>query len=706
MGRFIGTSTLEWCNSMTKQSIVTWKQVSLFGLAMAVLGLGFLPLRVLWAAPLFTDLSKSRQGSPAKSPSRTEPSSNLDFAPQPQPESIKPLDGRALLDVVHLSLAIANNFVDSSIDPIDPVAHEPESLDLSRPTGTQGSPLTGNRLAQAEASSLPEPRPLATSAADLIPLNPNPDNLYLPTTAAEIEIDLNQPITLVEALQVAVRNNLSLKISELQLEQQHAQLRQALGSLYPTLSLQTSLGQNTSPAGQPVYLPLILQQQQQLQLQQQQQGQQELLGQELEASRILTNQVNRLQQRFQGPQLTSFADQQNLELQQQIQQLQNSATVAATPPPFQPITLPPVSNLNFNNFFTNVFGATSGATFNSALTLNYTIFTSGNRAATIQAARDQVRFSELEVQRQLDQLILDVSNAYYLAQQAEVQVQIAEAAVANAAVSLRDARAFEQAGLGTTFDVLQAEVNLANAQQNLNQANNLQLTSRRQLAQRLNISETADVSLADRVGEDGIWEMSLDETIILAFDNRVELEQRLLQRNIALQNRRAALASVLPQLSLFANTNVLDKVADSLNPRVGYSVGLQIQVALFDGGNARASAARQEANAAIAEEQFANTKNEIRLEVEDAYINLRSNQTNITTARTAVTQATEGLRLARLRFQAGVGTQQDVTNAEVNLTQAQGNLLAAILNYNRALAALKRSVGYVDGLGRQIPSNP
>jgi OMF family outer membrane factor len=139
---------------------------------------------------------------------------------------------------------------------------------------------------------------------------------------------------------------------------------------------------------------------------------------------------------------------------------------------------------------------------------------------------------------------------------------------------------------------------------------------------------------------------------------------------------------------------MLDKVTDDLAPRFGYGVGLQMQLALFDGGNARARAARQEALAATAEEQYANQKNTIRLEVETAYTNLRANEKNIATARTAVTQATEGLRLARLRFQAGVGTQQEVTNAETNLTQAQGNLLAAILNYNRSLAALKRAVGY------------
>ncbi|XFA73880.1 TolC family protein [Thermosynechococcaceae cyanobacterium Okahandja] len=581
---------------------------------------------------------------------------------------------RAIVPMAFSGLLATTTPTQAAVVPADEAATIDESAEIAASTAT---------LAQQP--------PTAESQPALIPLNPDPDTLALPE---DVTLDLTQPLTLDQAIEVAIRNNLGLQISELQLQRARAQLNQALGQLYPTFSFQASVGQATRPSGQPAYLPLNFQQQLSLQQQQQQQGLQDLASQQLDASRILASQVQRLQQRFQGPQLTAFADQQNLELQQQLQQLQNSATEAATPSSFTPITLAPVNQLNYTNFFTNLFGATAGATSNAALVMNYTLFTSGGRAAAIQAARDQVRFSELEVQRQLDQLILDVSSDYYLAQQAKVQVQIGEAAVANAQVTLRDAIAFERAGIGTLLDVLTAEVNLANAQQNLSQARNLERSTRRQLAQRLNVNQTVDVAIADPVEPEGQWPLSLEDSIVLAFANRVELEQRLLQRQIALKNRQVALAAIRPQVSLLASGNMLDKLTDNLDPRFGYGVGIQMQLALFDGGSARASAARQEALAATAEEQYANQKNIIRLEVETAYINLKANETNITTARTAVSQATEGLRLARLRFQAGVGTQQEVTNAETNLTQAQGNLLAAILNYNRSLAALKRAVGY------------
>jgi OMF family outer membrane factor len=71
---------------------------------------------------------------------------------------------------------------------------------------------------------------------------------------------------------------------------------------------------------------------------------------------------------------------------------------------------------------------------------------------------------------------------------------------------------------------------------------------------------------------------------------------------------------------------------------------------------------------------------------------LQSNLENVQTANTAVEQSREALRLARLRFQAGVGTQTEVIDAENDLTRAEGQRVQAILNYNRALASLQRAI--------------
>ena len=94
----------------------------------------------------------------------------------------------------------------------------------------------------------------------------------------------------------------------------------------------------------------------------------------------------------------------------------------------------------------------------------------------------------------------------------------------------------------------------------------------------------------------------------------------------------------------------------------------------------------------IAETRFAEQRNQIRLEVESSFFSLGANKDNIVTATKAVDLAAESLRLARLRFQAGVGTQLDVINAQTELTTARSNLLTAVINYNQDLARLERAV--------------
>ncbi|MEH2161633.1 MAG: TolC family protein [Nostoc sp.] len=334
----------------------------------------------------------------------------------------------------------------------------------------------------------------------------------------------------------------------------------------------------------------------------------------------------------------------------------------------------------------------ASTSFNGSAQLNYNLYTSGNRQATIQAAKEQLRVDELNVETQSSTISLNATTQYYDLQQANEQVRINQAAVKNAQASLRDTQAREQAGVGTRFDVLQAQVNLANAQQELTNAISQQRIARRQLATTLSLSQSVDITAADPVQLAGLWPQTLEESIVRAFQNRPELQQQLAQRNIYEQQRRQALSQLGPQINLASSYSLLDRYNDGVSVTDGYSVALQGTLSLFDGGAARAKAAQSRANIAIAESQFGSQRDQIRFNVEQYYSQLQSNLNNVQTSSVALNQAKEALTLARLRFQAGVGTQTEVISAENDLTRAEGNRVTAILDYNRALANLQRSV--------------
>ena len=340
--------------------------------------------------------------------------------------------------------------------------------------------------------------------------------------------------------------------------------------------------------------------------------------------------------------------------------------------------------------------------------LNYNLFSSGRRSAQIKAAESQVRLNELEVERVVFQLQFDVTDAYYNLQQADEDVRIAKSSVESSQKSLEDAQALERAGVGTRFDILRAEVQLANSEQDLTQAISLQQINRRQLAQLLSLPQSLNIVVADEVEPADDWSLSLEESIILGYQNRAELEQQIVQREIGNFQRRAARSNLGPQVDLFGNYQytwlnqngevLLNTSGDSTTRQGALSFGARLQWNLYDGGASSARAVQEEKNIEIAETRFANQRNQIRFEIEQAFYNLEFNRTNIETAQVALEQAKESLRLARLRFQAGVGTQTDVLDADTELTRAEANLVNAIIGYNRSLASMQRAITNLDDI--------
>ncbi|MGK7890653.1 MAG: TolC family protein [Leptolyngbyaceae cyanobacterium] len=337
---------------------------------------------------------------------------------------------------------------------------------------------------------------------------------------------------------------------------------------------------------------------------------------------------------------------------------------------------------------------TVDTTLNLDLTVNYDIFTSGFRVASVRAAENNVRLQELQVEVVQEDLRLNISNAYYDLQDTDERVRIAQGTVEQSLRSVRDASAREEAGVGTRFDLLQAQVQLANDEQDLVNSIRNQSVARRALADALSLPPGIDLAASDPVEVAGGWALPLEASLLLAYRNRAELEQQLVQRELNQAQARAALANRWPQLSAFASYDMNDllDVTRGTSDFEDLSVGLQLSWTLYNGGATRA-AARQEAIAAeVDETTFADTREQIRFEVEQQILSLEANFKNIQTAGQSVDLAKESLRLARLRFSAGVGIQSDVLEAQTQLSEAEGNLVSAVLDYNRALIALQRAV--------------
>ena len=324
------------------------------------------------------------------------------------------------------------------------------------------------------------------------------------------------------------------------------------------------------------------------------------------------------------------------------------------------------------------------------------------RVPTIAAARDQFEKAKFQYVIALRDLRLQTASAYFDLQQSDDQVRIGQESVRASIVSLRDSKARFQAGVATKLEVLEAETQLSRDQQLLTNSLAAQAIARRTLAALLNLPQNVTPVAKDPARVFGIWQPSLQESIVAAYTFREELDQALLDISIANSQANAALGAVQPFLNIFAGFS--GSIFDGQDPQVvndpagdgteyNTAIGVNLSWRLFDGG---AAVAQSRQNKQLAQEntfRFAQRRDGIRQEVETSFYELEKNNRNIVTTSREVISARESLRLARLRFQAGVTTQREVVDNQRDLTQAEVRFSNSITAYNKRLAELRRRTG-------------
>ena len=478
--------------------------------------------------------------------------------------------------------------------------------------------------------------------------------LNIPQKSEEVKIDATTPITLEEAIELGINNNRQLTIGKLELDRAKAGLTAEKAARFPSLNNQTTFNRSLDPSGE-IQANTI----------------RNSLNNQLDAQQSLIDEIQ-----TQLPNISNPAEQ--VELQSRLQEVTNARTQTQT------------QLDDLGNFATTAINGSVG--------LQYALY-SPERGALIDIAQEEVIFRQLEVKRITEELILNVTNAYYDLQQIDLEVEIAESDVKSRRQGLNIVRKLLAASLATRLDLLNVEVELDNARQLLRNNQAQQQIARRTLADLLSLSSNVTPTAKDAVKVAGTWDLDLEETIILGFENRVELEQQLAQRRSNKAQRRAAFAPIKPQVGLFANYDYLQLYSDEPGDNAlrgfgdGYSVGMTFNWTLWDGGAAIARAREAKANITISEQQYADNAELIRLEIEQAYYQVPAALENVETANKALDQAEEAVEAANTRFRANLNTQTEVLDAQNRLIQAQNNLVQAIIGHNRALATLKRAVG-------------
>lgn len=464
-----------------------------------------------------------------------------------------------------------------------------------------------------------------------------PPSLSLPDAPSQVRIHELRPLTLEEALQLAEFNSPKLKAAASQVDQAKSQLRAAIAAWYPTVNL--------SASGLPEYFKSY-----------------SYRNPDFVPDRVVqkpTGQINPIT----GAEITR-----------------------------------PVTRDGYNERYGREWRA------NVSLQVSWDLINPA-RVPEIAAARDRFEQAGASYLIALRDLRLEAAKAYFELQEADEGVRIGQASVKASLVSLRDARARFNAGVNTKLEVLEAETQLARDRNILTTNLGRQDLQRRNLAALLDLPQDVTPTAATPARPLGLWEPSLQESIVAAYNYREELDRLILDISINNSQANASLAAVQPVLS-FVNsttasrtegqngqTSLSDIDMGDFTYGVTNSTALTLNWRLFDGGRARAQYRSSKQAAEQGAFDFANTRDQMRFQVEQSFIGLRTAIQKIDTTASEVLSSKESLRLSQLRVQAGVSTQREVVNNQRDLTQAELKYAQAIREYNTSLAELQRRTG-------------
>lgn len=326
----------------------------------------------------------------------------------------------------------------------------------------------------------------------------------------------------------------------------------------------------------------------------------------------------------------------------------------------------------------------------ATLGYQYPIHSGGRLEAQIALARAGVKGAEAALERVKQEVALQTKLAYFQVLVAQAGLQVAQQNVAQSEETLRIAQARVRAGTSPRFDEIQAEVNLANARQGLVRARNGVAVATQGLAAVLALPLDAPLLPQETMGVVPVT-APLADLVARGLRERPELAEHQARVEAAEAALALARAGGRPVVGLSGGLSV--EGIGSGASALGWSIGLAATFPLLDGGVTAAKIREAELRLEQLKVVQAQLRQSIELQVRQGVLNLGAAAEEVATARAAIEQAREALRIAQVRFREGVGTNLEVIAAQAALAQAEGARVQALFSYNTARAQLERAVG-------------
>ena len=319
------------------------------------------------------------------------------------------------------------------------------------------------------------------------------------------------------------------------------------------------------------------------------------------------------------------------------------------------------------------------------------------RGPEIKIAKENYNIAKNNYEIKKKDLIQEARVRFHQYQKSYQDIQNKNFTLDLSTTSLVNAKAKLNAGIGTKFEVLEAEAQLSRDQQSLNEKKIEHEINKISLQEILNINGNFQSNKEQNLI--GFWNHSLNKNINEGLDKNLSLKNLLLQKSIKKSQANSFLAQNKPNVyisntfsSTFSKGESLSTDVDSEKSGSNYTntISLNFAWSIFNGGQNKNSFKSKIEEAEAEEFAYKNLKNVLSTNISKAYLNLKLNEQKILSSLKEIESSEESVRLSRLRYDVGISTLKDVLVRQNELSNAKSKNINAVYNYNLNLDELER----------------
>lgn len=331
--------------------------------------------------------------------------------------------------------------------------------------------------------------------------------------------------------------------------------------------------------------------------------------------------------------------------------------------------------------------------FSNSFNVSMPLYTGGNLEGSIDSARYGLNASDLLVESSMQQIRYQTTEAYYQVLQCLALIHVRQEAVNTLQEHLNKVSIQYKEGIIAKSDVLASQVRLAAEQQSLVTAENDYFKSLALLKNIIGFPQAGDLEIDDNLTYQQ-YDLSLKDCMDYALENRPDYLAAKYAVKSAEAEIKSAKSDSLPQVSASVGRNTSSEGLDFSEDHSGsWSAGIQARWNIFDNGVTSAKVEQSKAALRRAKATEKKAKEDILLEVNAAFSDLKAAETNIKTTQAAISLAHEDYLIAQMRYAEGIDTNLVVMDAQEKLTEAQNYYYNALYTYYISKSQLDKAIG-------------